>query len=101
MRYNTTLETYEHALLRLAIRDACYGYETAANAEEAEAMITLEDMRTNILQQLERTHKEKEKEFVTPEFIKTELKRNNLVETLFTTADGTKEIWFLKKKPER
>lgn len=88
------------ALLRLSIRDACKGFQSVDDPEDAEAMITLEDLQADILKQLESTISEEEKGLVNFDFLKEELRRNKLVETLFKTEEGIREVWLLKKKPE-
>ena len=86
-----------HVLLHLAIKDVCAGFQTAASWEEADSIVTVDQLKENILEQLDRRLDEKGKQFITPEFIKSELRKNNLKETSLLTEDGKQEVWFLKR----
>jgi hypothetical protein len=89
--------TSSNVLLHLAIKDACSGYKTAATWDEADSIVTVDQLRENILEQLEKRISEREKEYITTEFLKSELRKNNLKETSLLTEDGRQEVWFLKR----
>jgi len=70
--------TSSNVLLHLAIKDACSGYKTAATWDEADSIVTVDQLRENILEQLEKRISEREKEYITTEFVKSELKKTIL-----------------------
>jgi hypothetical protein len=91
------INTKHQSLLHLAIRDVCSEYTAAETFEEADAVITLEELQANILEQLNLFLNEKQKEFVTVNFLKSELNNNNLPGTFISTQEGTLEVWLIKK----
>jgi hypothetical protein len=88
------------SLLKLAIRDTCNDFIPVNSIEEADTIITLENLQKNILIQLGRTLNDSEKKAVTLNMLKSELTKNNLFSTEINTDDGMMEVWLVKKQKQ-
>jgi predicted nucleic acid-binding protein len=91
------INTKHQSLLQLAIEDVCSEYVSAETFEEADAVITLKELQEDISRQLNSILNEKQREFITVNFLKSELNSNNLPGTLISTQEGTIEVWLTKK----
>jgi hypothetical protein len=86
------------SLLQLAIRDVCIDFRSVTTLEEAESVITLEELQCNILSQLDLKLNHKEKEAITLNLLRSELLKNNLFSTQIINEDELIEVWLVKSK---
>jgi hypothetical protein len=86
------------SLLRSVLKDACCNFTSVNLCEEADAIITPEEIQDVILHQLQFKLNQDQKAFITLNLIKAELIKNNMFSTSLYTDKGHIEVWLLKEK---
>jgi hypothetical protein len=82
------------ALLHHVIKDTCAEYCSVSSIEEADTVITLEELHNFLLELLRNKINEKEKYTITLNLLRSELNNNQF----FSTLSDAKEVWFIKRK---